>query len=322
MADEPLSGEQLLAVRAARRRFGEQLIANPDVHGLGVGRKRRAGKKTDEFAVVVHVLRKLPEAEIPTSRLIPSELRFVTDEGREVVVRTDVQERPQPTPEAAPSVSGHDVRLKVRPVPGGVSAGFSGTLGGWVRDTATGQMVALSNRHVFGGVAGTVVTQPSREDGGVVPADQIATVLRAGALDAAVAVPLDGSVVSRSILGGGAAVFEIGDAAIDMRVQKTGRTTGLTRGIVDLVDYDSGHEGSHADLWVEGDGADFSDGGDSGSLYLESDALANERDVHRVVGLHWGGAANDGVGHPIRAVFADLGLTTLPETAVPVDRDP
>ena len=54
-----------------------------------------------------------------------------------------------------------------------------------------------------------------------------------------------------------------------MVIQKTGQTTGLTCGIVELIDYDSSHYGSHDDLWIDGDGADFSQGGDSGSLYLE-----------------------------------------------------
>jgi hypothetical protein len=302
--------DELRAARVARERFGDQLLANPDVHGLGVGRRRRAGQKTDEYAVVVHVLRKLPEDQVSPPRLVPRQLRFVAQDGREYVVSTDVQERPRPTPERGDPVSRLDVRRRVRPVPGGMSAGFSGTLGVWVCDLITGQAVALSNRHVFGSVAGIHITQPSSDDGGSAPADQIASVLRSGSLDAAIAAPVDSGVVSGSIVGCRNAVFEIGDAAIGMRVQKTGRTTGLTRGVVDLIDYDSGHNGSHADLWIDGDGADFSDGGDSGAVYLESAANA-------IVGLHWGGAGNDGVGHPIRAVFDDLHVAVLPPATRP-----
>jgi hypothetical protein len=306
--------DELGAARVAKERFADQLLANPDVYGVGVGRRRRAGKKTDEYAVVVHLLRKLPKGEVPAPRLVPAELRFVTAEGREVAVPVDVQERARPTPELACSSTDIEVQSRVRPAPGGVSAGHSGTLGGWVWDTVTEQVVALSNRHVFGTIAGASVLQPSSDDGGSLPADQIARVLRAGSLDAAIAAPIDPSIVSKSVAGGGPAVFRIADAVIDMRVQKTGRTTGLTRGVVDLIDYDSGHDGSSSDQWIDGEGGDFSDGGDSGALYLESDAGSGGR---RVVGLHWGGTGHDGVGHPIRAVFEDLGLTTLESAATP-----
>jgi hypothetical protein len=320
VADDRASNEHLQAVRVAKERFADQLKANPDVHGIGVGRRRRGGEKADEYVVVVHVLRKLPEAEVPAARLVPGELRFVTDDGREIVVSTDVQERPRPTPETGDPAPGIDVSSKVRPVPGGMSAGFSGTLGGWVWDIETGQAVALSNRHVFGAVLGSGVTQPSRDDGGSLLGDRIASVVRAGSLDAAIAKPLDPRVVSLSIVGGGPAVFEIADAVMGSEVQKTGRGTGLTRGVVELIDYDSDHHGSHADLWVEGDGVDFSNGGDSGSLYLEADH-AGDHGFHRVVGLHWGGAGHDGVGHPIRAVFEDLGVTVLPPAAIPTGHD-
>jgi hypothetical protein len=195
-----------------------------------------------------------------------------------------------------------------------VSAGLSGTLGGWVWDTVTRQVVALSNKHIFGSTVGAAILQPSRDDGGSSPGDRIATVLRAGSLDAAVAAPLAPSVVVRTIAGAGGAVFEITDATIDMRVQKTGRGSGLTRGTVDLIDFDSKHEGSHSDVWIEGEGGDFSSPGDSGSLYLEIGAATSISRRKRAVGLHWGGSRNDGVGHHIRAVFDDLELAVLPAT--------
>jgi hypothetical protein len=95
-----------------------------------------------------------------------------------------------------------------------------------------------------------------------------------------------------------------------MVVEKVGQTTGLTCGIVELIDYDSGHYGSHNDLWIDGDGDDFSQGGDSGSLYVEK-TNPNGDDWKRIVGIHWGGSGNDGIGHPIAAVFTDLTLTTV-----------
>ncbi|GGY18207.1 hypothetical protein [Streptomyces djakartensis] len=315
MTEHGLTEDALQVARVAKERFADELLANPDVHGIGVGRRRRAGRKVDEYAVVVHVERKLPLDRVPEGRRLPQELRLVVPDGQEVVARVDVQERAQPVPENVAAHGGVGLGGRERPVPGGMSAGTSGTLGGWVWDTVTNQVVALSNRHVFGSVVGKAVSQPSRDDGGQLPADQIGSVLRIGFLDAAVAAPVDPAVVSASVIGAGPAVFGTADATIGMRVQKTGRTTGRTFGVVDLIDYDSQHSGSHADLWIDGDDGDFSDSGDSGALYLEADPAANGGG-HRAVGLHWGGAGNDGVGHHIRAVFDDLGLKVL-AAAVP-----
>lgn len=302
--------EELHAAREAKELFGQILLNNIDAHGVGVGRRRRGGEKTDEYAVVVHVERKLPRERVPASRLLPREFRFVSRDGREVVVPVDVQERPRPIPEMGASDGALDLRSRVRPVPGGYSAG-GGTLGGWVWDTVTGQPVALSNEHVFGSAAGAIITQPSRGDGGLPAGDRIATVVRAGRLDAAIAAPDDVSVVNRSVAGSGPAVFEITDPTVGMRVKKCGKTTGVTFGVVDLIDYDFGHHGSRSDLWIDGDGSDFSRSGDSGALYLESGHPDPAATWLRVVGLHWGGAGGHGVGHRIRAVFEDLGLAPL-----------
>jgi len=292
---------------AAKARYGAQLMAHPDVHAVGVGRRRRQGRKTDEYAVVVHLRRKLPLNEVPAARRLPTELRLVDRDGAEVVARVDVQEHPKPEPQGG----------RVRPVPGGVSVGLtgtqlgSGTLGGWVWDTVTRQVVGLSNSHVFGSRPGAAVLQPARENGGVSPADRVASVLRAGTLDAAIAVPDGPDLISTTIMDGGSAVFEITDATIDMRVEKTGRATGRTFGVVDLIDFDSDYHGSHTDLWIDPENGDFSAGGDSGALYLECNRAAEPAGHPRVVGLHWGGSGSSGVGHPIRAVFDDLGLATL-----------
>jgi hypothetical protein len=300
-----MNEEDLEMAREAKRAVAERLLANPDVHAAGVGRRRKAGEKIDEYAIVVHVARKMRRDRVPPSRLLPTSVRHTARDGREVRVRVDVQEHAPPVPE------GPNLSARVRPVPGGYSAG-TGTLGGWVWDALTGQVVALSNEHVFGSVPGTPVTQPSLRDGGRPAEDQIARVLRAGTLDAAIAAPLAPAIVDPAIASAGPAVFGIAEAAIDMPVQKTGQTTGLTFGTVDLIEFDCGHHGSHADLWIDGGTADFSSTGDSGALYLYMGEGAP-----RVVGLHWGGSANHGAGHHIRAVFDDLNLAPLSAPLVP-----
>lgn len=307
---------ELRKVRKAKARFGAELLRNPDVHGVGVGRRRRGGEKTDELAIVVHVQRKRPEAEVAGRNLIPRTLTFTDRSGEKIEVAVDVVERPIPTPEVDCGDCDADLEDRVRPVPGGYSGGpptsvsNGGTLGGWLWDNETEQLVVISNDHVFGGTAGTDISQPSTFDGGSLPADRIADVVRSGTLDVSIAEPASDDVYALEIECGGPGVFEIADAEIDMIVQKTGQTTGLTCGIVELIDYDSGHYGSHDDLWIDGDGTDFSMGGDSGSLYLERDHPDGE-EWRRAVGIHWGGSGDDGVGHPLRAVCDDLDLTTV-----------
>lgn len=308
--------DDLRRVREAKARVGKRLLENPDVHGVGIGYRRRDGDKTDELVIVVHVQRKLAEEDVAPQRLVPSSYSYVDRVGEEVEVGVDVVERPVPVPEVACGDCDADLEDRIRPVPGGYSGGppttvsNGGTLGGWVWDNVTDQAVLISNEHVFGGTAGTDISQPSPFDGGSLPADRVADVLRAGTLDVSIAAPAAADVADYRIECGGPGVYEIADATVGMVVQKTGQTTGLTCGIVELIDYDSDHYGSENDLWIDGDGNDFSMGGDSGSLYLERDHPEGAG-WRRVVGIHWGGAGNDGVGHPIRAVFDDLDLTTI-----------
>lgn len=307
---------RLREVREAKARFGGDLMRNPDVHGIGVGRRREGGEKTDELAIVVHVQRKRPVEDVAPDRLLPKSVSYLDREGKKVEIPVDVVEKPIPVPEVECGDCDVDLEDRVRPVRGGYSGGpptsisNGGTLGGWIWDNVTDQLVVISNDHVFGGGAGTDISQPSSFDGGSLPADRIADVIRSGTLDVSIAAPVDGDILEVEIECGGPGVFEFADAEIDMVVQKTGQTTGLTCGVVELIDYDSNHYGSHNDLWIDGDGNDFSMGGDSGSLYLERDH-PEDRSWRRAVGIHWGGSGNDGVGHPIQAVVDDLDLTTV-----------
>ena len=307
------TGDELRRLREAKAAFRDQLLENPDVHGLGIGYKRKGGKKTKTLAVVVHVHRKQPHAKIAAARLVPPQLEFYSSsEKKRVSVPTDVVEQSPPQPEAC-GPCDTNFGSRVRPVPGGFSFGRAtapgGTLGGYVWDRITDQSVFLSNHHVIGGTAGDTIIQPSIGDLGSSPADNFGAVIRAGTLDAAIGAASDADDMELAIQCSTAGVFEIADAALEMAVEKVGQTTGLTCGVVELIDYDSNHYGSHADLWIDGEG-DFSDSGDSGSLYVER-THPEGQSWKRVVGIHWGGSGDDGIGHPIRSVFDDLNLTTL-----------
>lgn len=301
--------------KEAKARFGKELLEHPDVHGIGIGYKRKGKEKTRTLAVVLHVYRKFPMDKLGKNRALPAKLSFFSpEEDKEVSVPTDIREVEPPREEVACGSCSTDFEDRIRPVPGGFSIGLQGvaggTLGGWVWDRTTDQIVLLSNEHVIGSAAGDALIQPSDFDGGSFPADHFADVIRAGTFDSAIASASDGDDVELEIECSGPAVYEIADATLDMVVEKVGQTTGLTCGIVELIDYDSGHYGSHNDLWIDGDGNDFSQGGDSGSLYVEQ-THPDGSSWKRIVGIHWGGSGDDGIGHPIRAIFDDMNLTSV-----------
>ncbi len=300
--------------REAKALYGDELLSIPGVHGVGIGYKRKGNRRTKEIALVVHVQRKRPLDAIDVAQRVP---RAFTFHSRGAAGHRGPDRRPggrAPAEEVRCATCDTDFGDRVRPIPGGFSVGLSsqpgGTLGGWVWDSVNDQTVLISNHHVLGGSAGSTVIQPSIGDGGSAPADTIGAVVRAGTFDASIARVFDGRDVRSEIRCSTDAVFEVADATIGMEIEKVGQTTGLTCALVELIDYDSGHYGSHADLWIDGDGSNFSEGGDSGSLYVER-SHPEGRSWKRVVGIHWGGSGDDGVGHPIRAVFQDLQVTTV-----------
>ncbi len=197
--------------------------------------------------------------------------------------------------------------------------GTAGTLGCFVRDRATEEVLALSNNHVIMrndlAAVGDPILQPGPIDGGVAPGALVGRALRAVRLDAqpgavnwvdAALGRFDaGSTLDRadkSLLQGlgrlaatAPAMAQPGD-----RVAKLGRTTGVTWGTVVSADIDRLQVASAFDprmfrfdnqIEIEGDnGQPFSRGGDSGSL------VVNER--FEPVGLIFCGseAGGDGAG--------------------------
>lgn len=158
-------------VRAAKALHERSLFSRANVVGLAVGHKIIGGLATDERCIVVYVERKRPEPQLRPRDIVPKEL-----EG----VRTDVVESGRFKALSllnAPTMSRTE---RIRPAPGGVSAGHfqitAGTLGVLAR-RARGGTVLLSNNHVFANSndakAGDPILQPGPADGGT-PDDAIA----------------------------------------------------------------------------------------------------------------------------------------------------
>ena len=122
-------------------------------------------------------------------------------------------------------------------------------------------------------------------------------------VDAALAKPMDDSLVDPNILGVGAPPAGIGDGVLGMPIQKSGRTTEHTTGTITQVNvavnvsYGDAGTALFTDQLMAGA---MSDGGDSGSAVLDMD--------RRVVGLLFAGSDSTTVINRIGNVIAALGI--------------
>lgn len=288
-----------------------------NVVGAGIGEKLIDGMPTGQLAVKVLVKEKLSPEGVSAEALVPESIGDVP---------TDV--------DAVGDVSAQMFTARLRPAPGGVSIGncqriMAGTLGCLVH--RGNLLFILSNNHVIALVntspLNTGIPQPGRLDGGVCNADVIARLAQivpinfaAGVcnfVDAAIARTSPGLVDRRILRPGGVRqplVAPITQPALNMLVQKSGRTTQYTRGFVDMVNVTVNV--SYAPLGGVARfcrqfrvrniaGGDFSRPGDSGSLVTTFPA-------NRPVGLLFAGGASGSLSvtfcNPIASVLGALGV--------------
>jgi hypothetical protein len=254
---------------------------NPNVVGVGIGRKMVRGVATQDVALKVYVKQKVHPLLVRDGEVIPPEV-----EG----VPTDVEEAGEfsiwrPIPPI--------YQRKVRPAMGGVSIGHyaitAGTLGCLVKDA--GETFILSNNHVLAnenrGAEGDPILQPGRFDGGKPDRDVIGRLDTFVAVDpdgpnlvdTAIAAPFDPRDVTPDILGIGR-LRGTKDATLDEKVMKAGRTTRRTDGTaVDVsatlrVGYQTGSYVFTDQMVIKGERGAFSAGGDSGSAIVSFDGKA------------------------------------------------
>jgi hypothetical protein len=297
--------------------------AHPDhnVVGVGLGRKIKGGKTTRTYCVRVYVERKIPRAALRQELVLP---------GRIGGVVTDVIETGRFRAQASGAPIGQQ---RLRPAKPGCSVGFqypntqagdlmAGTFGALVE--AGGVQYILSNNHVLANEnalpAGTPIFQPGLLDGGNAATDAIATLARfiplatggPNTVDCALAAVINASSVSATILPkvGRLTSAEPIDAAEGMRVEKTGRSTGYTIGAVfDVsatirVQFGLGILTFADQVIIRSDAGAFSDGGDSGSLVVDSA-------TGRATGLLIGGFPQYSIANHISDVLQALNVSLV-----------
>ena len=313
----------LSAVKPISRLRAFAASSHPDdnVVGVGFGYKITNGKLTAKRCVRIYVERKITETAMPKDFVLPRHIKGVA---------TDVVEtgRFHPLPAA---VSREQRRL--RPAKPGCSVGFqftgdqarfvmAGTFGAIV--AAGGTRHILSNNHVLANEnalpVGSPIFQPGLLDHGDPNRDRIARLTRfvplqsaqPNTLDCAIAEILDSQNVSPAFLPkvGRLKSSQAIAATEGMRVEKVGRTTGYTTGVVfDLsadvkIEYELGILTFLDQILIRGGGPMFSDRGDSGSVIVD-------RTTRRATALLFAGSASHTIANPLEEVLAQLGVSMV-----------
>jgi len=305
-----LEGE-LKTLAGVQAKEQDKLLGYSNVVGVGLGSKHINGVNTGEPCLVVLVEQKIDREFLDDSDLIPATI------GK---CKTDVLE-------VGTIFAQTDMRNNelMRPAMGGCSVGHTrvtaGTIATAVIDrgaTIPGRYYILSNNHVLAAsnaaTIGDIVVQPGTVDGGTAAANRIGRLARfvpilfGGAnnvVDAAIAEVDQFDKCSPEIYSIGY-VQGVANVAVGTRVQKSGRTTGYTRGRVIAinatinVNFGSPGVARFVNQIVT---TNMSAGGDSGSLVLDMRENA--------VGLLFAGSPTATIINPISAVLAALRIEFL-----------
>ena len=236
--------EFLAALRRFIRTKGEDYLRDPNISSIGIGYKITDGEQTPQIAVqfTVNEKRSAPEAMAALGTTpIPAS---ITIDG--VQVPTDVLERQyEPAFQVVPEPIAVQRKARIDPVVPGISVGnihvSAGTIGAIVYDRADATPYVLSNWHVLHGPDGALgddVVQPGPHDDNRTDRNRLGRLARSHlgiAGDCAIAT-IEDRGFDATILELEVVPEQLGEPELGDRVVKSGRTTGVTRGVVRRVD--------------------------------------------------------------------------------------
>jgi endonuclease G len=292
------------ALREHVRARGNDYLKDPNVTSVGVGLKNGDGPISLQFTVGEKgdsAIEELDTERIPETIILADGTSVPTD----VIQRSYKPAFDLVEPEAL-----DDRRVRRDPLQPGISIshpkGTAGTIGLIVFDRASGAPCVLSNWHVLhgnGGAIGDTIVQPGPFDDNNVAGNSAGKLLRShlgNAGDCALA-RIEGRKVEREIFELGVTPRRMAEVALGDKLVKSGRTTGITYGIVRRVDVIAkinyrlpmgeqaigGFEIGVDPARKPGDG-EISKGGDSGCFW----AIANGAKATDIfAGLHFAGEA-------------------------------
>jgi hypothetical protein len=341
--DEQQDINRLVRAKQANRAL---LISRPNVIGMDVGYRTRAGEVTEERVVKVYVREKVAKSDLAEQDLIPPSLRVDDDEIGTDVEEAEVQQPSTFTLRSRPLRGGSSIGLGTSPQVSGGTLGICVTLN-------DGRTYILSNNHVLV-QANQIpffpypVTQPAVSDGGGA-IDAVATLTKFVPLDfgsVTINVPFPITIPNKNFVDAalaqvtGANAFNPADRTIHWigspgflrlpalapwpdafrnglvgrRVCKMGRTTEFTIGRITSVWSDvmvGPYAGGNFAFFVNqirivGETTSFALPGDSGSLVVDFEA-------RQPIGLHFSATPSGSVAHsnPLDFVMLRLGIPQI-----------
>ncbi|WP_329611540.1 DNA/RNA non-specific endonuclease [Kitasatospora herbaricolor] len=327
--------EQLISsLRQFIRTRGPDYLQDPNISSVGVGYRTNGTPEAQEIALQFTVDKKVGPEDLEAlgTTAVPES---VTVDG--VEVPTQVIERTfAPDFRVVAETESPVRKQRLDPVVPGASVGntrqATGTIGLLVFDRADGTPYVLSNWHVLhgpGGVLGQPTVQPGTRDDNRVAQNLLGPLVRSHlgmAGDCAVAAVKDRRF-DPTILELGVAPTALGDPQLGDKVIKSGRTTGVTHGVVRRVDTMAKiqYEGAGEQLigcfeiavdpeHLPADG-EVSSGGDSGSAWMFTGPDGNATTV--VAGLHFGGET---AGNPDEHALACLPASVFEKLGISLER--
>ncbi len=312
-------------MQQAYQNLCEAYIGSDDVKAIDVGYKYVDGKRTDDICCRIHLKKKKKKNYLKPEEVFPKEINGI---------RVDVIQATY-GPTAASERQNEPRKMRQNIIQPGLSISHFqenwGTFGAVVYDNLSGRPCILSNWHVL--VSGTdtstedVILQPGAGDGEEKPENRVGKLERyiideRG--DAAIAVldqPLSRSLkreqFETEILIESARKAKIGDI-----LEKSGRTTGVTKGKVDGIgSYKIDYQGQVGEKIIEGfkivpviDGnphdEEISKSGDSGSIWYDPKTQEG-------VGLHFAGETSSNPEEHAIACHLPIVLEALSVSLVP-----
>ena len=325
MAEEQARERERTLIALVRRK-AQRYLKTPGVTSVGVGYRQKRNEETgeiettDDLCIQFTVAQKLTLESLQDKSISPLPKSFEDDDGTTVPVQV-IERSFQPTyeivsdPDAEASrteITPHEKRRsRMDPVVPGISVGRkgddgAGTIGAVVYDNETGAPFILSNWHVLQGIDGKTgddIVQPGLHDDDDPENNRVGRLVRSHlglAGDCAVA-SIENRGFAEEVLELNVVPTRVAKVSLGDKVVKSGRTTGVTFGVVTRV-------GVTADILYDGvgrrkigcfeirpdpatppDNGEISQSGDSGSLWLIAE---DESTTDIAVGLHVAGEVN------------------------------
>ncbi|WP_459195709.1 DNA/RNA non-specific endonuclease [Wukongibacter baidiensis] len=335
-------------IKLVLRSEAVKYLNSPNINSVGIGYRIKNGKKTDEIVIQFTVdqkikLEALGKLDDEKGELIPKFFEYEDEKGKKTEIRTDViQRRYEPSYKIVERIESNSRKTRHEVISPGISIGNinslgAGTLGCIVYENSTGNPCILSNWHVLEGDKGKIgddIIQPGFfDDNSDVEENVVGKLVRSNlglSGDCAIA-SINNRVFSDKIHDIAITPKRLAEVELGDKVIKSGRTTGVTHGIVSRIEVTvklnyGGETGARnigcfdisPDPNFPAENGEISMAGDSGSIWLIKDRDSNET-TDIIAGLHFAGESSSSdsefaLACNITSVFKKLNISLKQES--------